>query len=266
MASHRIYEPHPALKPYIRYYWTLDIHLKEKSLLDLHVMADRFPRIVIQCLDGKNALHSTHYENIYAASLKGVASKPAWVRMEPTYSHVAISFFPHGLKALFGIDAQETTDGVFDLRHFFPCEVIGKIIETPHNQVRISRLEACLLKQLNKVTAIDTRVIHFLHLCPTTHYGNQLKEYGISERQFERKFLQSIGFTPSYYRRVVRFEKALYRIQHGQYTTLANLAYESGYADQSHLNREFKQFSGSTPLLLTTKDGIVKESGSIVAE
>jgi len=123
-----------------------------------------------------------------------------------------------------------------------------------------------LLKRLYNVTAIDRRIIDFLNLCPRTHYSNRLKEYGISERQFERKFLQAVGFTPSFYRRVVRFEKVLHKIQHNHYTTLADLAYESGYTDQSHLNREFKQFSGSTPLLVTSKGGIIRESGSIVAE
>jgi AraC-like DNA-binding protein len=63
----------------------------------------------------------------------------------------------------------------------------------------------------------------------------------------------------------VRFEEALYRIQHGHYKSFAQLSYELGYSDQSHFNREFKQFSGLTPLLLITKDNLVKESGSIVA-
>ena len=113
--------------------------------------------------------------------------------------------------------------------------------------------------------AIDWRVINFSHLNPSVHYGQQLKEYGISERQFERKFLQTIGFTPSYYRRVLRFETALYRIQQGRFKSLADLAYELGYADQSHFNREFKQFSHLTPKELIKKDELVKESGSIVA-
>jgi len=228
-------------------------------------MADRFPRIVIQCLNGKNALHNA-YHSVYAASLKGIASKPMLFQMEPTYSHVAVSFFSHGIKALFGIDGYETIDAVIDLQHFFPHDVIEKIINARQTRARISFLDDYLLKQLNVRKAVDSRVVDFLHLCPSTNYGRRLKDYGISERQFERKFLQSIGFTPSYYKRVVRFEKALYRIQHGDYQSLSNLAYESGYSDQSHFNREFKQFSGSTPLLLITKDELVKESGSLLAE
>ncbi|MBX2894442.1 MAG: AraC family transcriptional regulator [Cyclobacteriaceae bacterium] len=266
MPSQLIYQPHIALKSLVRYYWTLDIQLCDESMLNIHVMADRFPRIVIQCLNGKNALHSAIYENVYAASLKGIASKPALVKMEPTYSHIAISFFPHGIKALFGIDGRETTDAVLDLHHFFPRDVIQQIMEVSHNYTRISLLETYLLKRLSAMKAVDWRIVNFLHQCPLTPYGRQLKYYQISERQFERKFLQSIGFTPSYYKRVLRFENALNRLQHSYYKSLANLAYELGYADQSHFNREFKQFSNLTPIELITKNELVKESGSIVAE
>lgn len=266
MASHQIYQPHPALKSFVRYYWSLDIQASGDSMLDLQVMADRFPRIVIQCLNGKNALHSVDYESVYAASLKGVASKPASVQMEPTYSHVAVSFFPHSLKALFGIDGCETVDAVLDLHHFCPPQVIEQIMEAHQNYERIALLETYLLKQLSVMKTVDWRIINFSDLCLSADYGSQLKYYQISERQFERKFLQSIGFTPSYYKRVVRFEKVLHRIQHNHYKSFADLAYESGYSDQSHFNREFKQFSSLTPIALITKDELVKESGSIVAE
>jgi AraC-like DNA-binding protein len=235
-------------------------------MLNLQVMADRFPRLVIQCLNGKNALHSAHYSCISAASLKGITSKPALFQMEPTYSHVAVSFFPHGVKALFGIDGHETVDSVIDLGHFFPYEVIEKVINTRQTKTRISLLDNYLLKKLSLMKPVDSRVVNFLHLCPRTNYGRLLKNYGISERHFERKFLQSVGFIPSYYKRVVRFEKTYTRIQQGDYQSLSSLAYEMGYSDQSHFNREFKQLSGSTPLSLTTKDELVTESGSLLAE
>jgi AraC-like DNA-binding protein len=235
-------------------------------MLNLQVMADRFPRIVIQCLNGSNALHSPHHDCIGAASLKGITSKPALFQMEPVYSHVAVSFFPHGVKALFGIDALETIDSVLDLQHFVSNDTIEKIIAAQQTRARVSLLDNYLLKKLSQMKAVDSRVVNFLHQCPNANYGRLLKDYGISERQFERKFLQSIGFSPSYYKRVVRFEKAHYRIQQGDYTSLANLSYELGYSDQSHFNRDFKQLSGATPLSLMTKDELLKESGSVLAE
>lgn len=235
-------------------------------MLNLQVMADRFPRIVIQCLNGNNALHSAQYSSIYAASLKGITSKPALFQMEPTYSHLAVSFFPHGIKALFGVDAFETVDSVLDLQNFLPTRTVDRIINAQHTKARISLLETYLLKRLGQMKAVDSRVVNFLQRGPNTSYARLLKDYGISERQFERKFLQSIGFTPSYYKRVLRFEIAHHRVQQGRYTSLADLAYEMGYSDQSHFNREFGQFSGSTPLSLAKRDELLTESGSLLAE
>jgi hypothetical protein len=149
-------------------------------MLNLQVMTDRFPRIVIQCLQGKNALYSDQYNKLYVASLKGITSKPALFHMEPTYSHVAVSFFPHSIKALFGIDGYDSMDAVLDLHHFFPNDVIERIMNARHTRTRISLLEAYLLKQLDAVKAIDCRIVNFLQLCPKTNYGRQLKDYGIS--------------------------------------------------------------------------------------
>jgi AraC-like DNA-binding protein len=243
----------------------LEIQSTSGAWLSLQVTADRFPRIVIQCLEGKNALHSADYSNIDAASLKGITSRPAFFQMESAYAHIAVSFFPHGIKALFGIDGHETIDAVLDLHEFIPRDVIEKIIDAQHAELRKTLLEEFLLKQLSAAKSIDWRVVNFLSISHETQYGRQLKEYGISERQFERKFLQAIGFTPSYYRRVVRFERALYRIQHHPRQSLADIAYELGYSDQSHFNREFKQFAGFTPASRVRKEDLVKESGSIVA-
>lgn len=266
MASHQVYAPHPALRPYVRYYWSLDLQFSGEDMLNLQLMADRFPRIVIQCLNGRNALHGYPNEKVVAATLKGIASKAVLIQMEPTYSHVAVSFFPHGPKSLFGVDAQETTDAVLDLHHFCSRDVIEKIIFASCHTMRIELLDIFLLTQLNTHKTIDWRVVDFAYRSSRAHHGCYSKDYGISGRQFERKFLQAVGFTPSYYKRVVRFEEALLRVQNNQFETLSDIAYDLNYSDQSHFNREFKQFSGLTPIALQTMNKIVEDSGSMVAE
>ena len=68
---------------------------------------------------------------------------------------------------------------------------------------------------------------------------------------FERLFNELIGANPKEYARIVRFQKSLKLLQHDfENINLAQLAYQCGYADQSHFIREFKQFSGYTPLAL----------------
>ena len=45
--------------------------------------------------------------------------------------------------------------------------------------------------------------------------------------------------------RVLRFERALRLLREGR--ALADVAYDCGFADQPHLNREFRALGGSTP-------------------
>ena len=73
----------------------------------------------------------------------------------------------------------------------------------------------------------------------------------LSKKQFERLFNELVGANPKEYARIVRFQKSLNLLQHcSEDTNLSQLAYQCGYADQSHFIREFKQFSGYTPLSL----------------
>ena len=74
----------------------------------------------------------------------------------------------------------------------------------------------------------------------------------LSKKQFERLFSSFVGINPKEYTRIVRFQKALGQMQHqaGKEINQAQIAYASGYADQSHFIREFKKFSGYTPMSL----------------
>lgn len=65
-------------------------------------------------------------------------------------------------------------------------------------------------------------------------------------RTLERKFKASSGHTMKDVAGLLRFEQARDRLWEEPETQIGTLAHELGYADQSHLNREFKRYSGST--------------------
>ncbi|WP_457130200.1 helix-turn-helix domain-containing protein [Mucilaginibacter sp. HD30] len=65
-------------------------------------------------------------------------------------------------------------------------------------------------------------------------------------RTLERKFKASSGHTIKDISGLIRFEQARDRLWGEPGIAIAGLAHELGYADQSHLNREFKRYSGTT--------------------
>lgn len=81
--------------------------------------------------------------------------------------------------------------------------------------------------------------------------GNSLdkiqSELNLSERSLERIFKADIGISPKLFFRINRFQTSLSYIRQQSFKSLAEVAYNHLYADQSHYIREFKEFAGTTP-------------------
>ena len=72
-------------------------------------------------------------------------------------------------------------------------------------------------------------------------------------RTLERNFKQSSGYSVKDVSGLMRFEQVRNRLWHYPDSNLAGLAHELGYADQSHLSREFKRYAGTTPAAFARK-------------
>ena len=80
--------------------------------------------------------------------------------------------------------------------------------------------------------------------------GELAARVGLSHRRLIEVFAAEIGMTPKLYGRVQRFQRALERSRREPVADWARLAPASGYCDQSHLIRDFIEFSGFSPLEL----------------
>lgn len=83
--------------------------------------------------------------------------------------------------------------------------------------------------------------------------GDLAERVGWSERHLTGRFRAEYGLTPKTALRLARFDRARRRIgaaaRSGPHasTSLAQIAAVGGYADQSHLAREFRDFAGVAP-------------------
>ena len=68
----------------------------------------------------------------------------------------------------------------------------------------------------------------------------------MSPHYFSQLFKQTTGITPHQYVIRCRIERAKYLIRHNK-LSLANIATQVGFTDQSHLHRHFKRLVGVTP-------------------
>ncbi|MEK2490656.1 DUF6597 domain-containing transcriptional factor [Kitasatospora purpeofusca] len=84
-------------------------------------------------------------------------------------------------------------------------------------------------------------------------------ELGLSERQLRRRVTDAVGYGPKTLQAVLRFRRAVARARSGAGETgggagavpgLAAVAAQAGYADQAHLTREVRRWSGVPPTVL----------------
>jgi AraC-like DNA-binding protein len=78
-------------------------------------------------------------------------------------------------------------------------------------------------------------------------------DLGLGRRQLERRFRDRVGLSPRLFGRIVRFQRAFQALDR---ESGAAIAARCGYADQAHLVREIRRFSGRTPTLLAEADGL----------
>jgi AraC-like DNA-binding protein len=68
----------------------------------------------------------------------------------------------------------------------------------------------------------------------------------VTERQLERIFKTSIGLSPKFYCRIIRFNH-IFQYMQKENTKWADVFYNAGFYDQSHFIRNFKAFTGEEP-------------------
>ncbi|WP_239071311.1 helix-turn-helix domain-containing protein, partial [Amycolatopsis sp. SID8362] len=87
---------------------------------------------------------------------------------------------------------------------------------------------------------------------PLARAADVAEEVGVSERALRRHLAHAVGAGPKQVHRIRRFQHFLRRLEPlvARRTSLADVAADLGYADQSHLGRDCRRLSGSSPAAL----------------
>jgi AraC-like DNA-binding protein len=165
-----------------------------------------------------------------------------------------VHFLPGGGGALLGVNAQELTD-----RHVALADIWGEhahtlraqLIEAPTPAAKFALLEHEFLSRLRPRPLVHPAIsfaLRGMQTAPTELRIAQLQSStGYSPRRFTTLFTDAVGLTPKLYSRINRLRSVVERVARGGEVAWADLASEYGYYDQSHLTRDFREFSGVTP-------------------
>jgi hypothetical protein len=93
---------------------------------------------------------------------------------------------------------------------------------------------------------------------PVVNAVMQNQSPAFSDRTVRRRFLWATGLTPKIIQQIERAKYAAELLEQG--SSILDVTYQTGYADQPHLTRSLKRFYGSTPTQ------IIGETAALAAE
>jgi AraC-like DNA-binding protein len=124
------------------------------------------------------------------------------------------------------------------------------ILESSTALHRQQLMEEFLSARLDNTTPrlrLDAAIDEIITSRGQTRIHDLAGQIGLSSRQLEREFRASVGVSPKALARIMRFQNLLRLVGEGPLREWSYLALESGYSDQPHMVREFREFSGQSP-------------------
>ena len=259
--------PPPYLKNYVRYFWVLESDGTSEPAKKLLPLADGCPGIIFQHSSVGSFSDSAH-EHLPEIFLYGQTVKPTELNLGGQFKTFGVCFYPYTLKSMFGFDASELTDSCVDLT------------------LLVNNFKEPLLNASSLKNQIDTFSTHLdCHIKKSSYRIDHATEYALSEivqakgnlplrdlqrklklseRGFQRSFNQHVGISPKLFSRVCRFQAALRQLKNNNYANLSDVAFDNGYADQSHFIRSFKEFAGFSPNQFQKRDRKIAENFSVI--
>lgn len=187
-------------------------------------------------------------------TLLGMFTEPYSVKFDSPVRAFGVRLKPEGFYHLFGVppsllmDSFESIDTVVGNSITELCNAL-KEAKDINEHVHIT--EEYLLKRLNSHSFDSDVVANTLQMIRNSNGMLQLEEIerhiSVGKRQLQRRFKEYVGISPKTYLRIARMNAVHNYMNQGGYQNLTGVAYENGYADQSHFIREFKEMNGINP-------------------
>ncbi len=251
--DYRSHIPGSPLDGFIDYLWCLSdapTHAKERILpsgtleMVINLHEDEF-RIY-------DPAHEERCRRLSGAIVSGAYRRSFVIDTLEHASVVGVHFRPGGAAPFLGLPAGELADSHIELDTVWgrPAgELRERLCGAATPAHRFQLLEQALRTRLDRSPRRHGAVRGALaHLERSgARVGELAARAGLSHRRFIEVFGAEIGMTPKLFGRVRRFQRALSLARPAASADWAGLAHASGYCDQSHMIREFVEFSGFSP-------------------
>jgi len=178
-----------------------------------------------------------------------------YLPLQDRYDYLCVRFSPGIMPRVADIAARDLVD---------TWAVLPKVLGKDVDELGERLIEASGLSAKQRVVEDFFRESHLESVIPDGLYfrsvqlvqalGGRIRVDGlantlsVSARTLERMFREQAGVTPKQFIRLVRFQNILEQLHNGVFTTtLADVAQEWGYVDQSHFINDFRKLAKRPP-------------------
>jgi len=244
--NYTYHKPNPLLAEYVR---TVLI-LEGSSAPDPHrlpLFTNGMPALLCRVeKDGEG-------QKISILSLFGKSTSPeCWSDHEQT-TVIAFFFKPFAMATLFNIPAAilKTTMNLSQWNPHRTNALKTQLLYAATTDQKAEALESMLIHQL-KENKKECELIRYATDQILLNSGTEILstlagQINIGERTFQRTFKKYVGVTANQYRRICQFQLSFAQLNEGKFTRLTDVAFDNGFADQSHFIRSFREFAKKTP-------------------
>lgn len=264
------YKPTRALSPFVEFFWYCKEYTPEHQWERVlpSTQAQLLVNLDENTLRWRSLDGHTHHSS--GAAFSSASWRPKDIDTPQQYNIMGVLFRPGGAAAVFPHSANASVDLHLELECLWSDgnHLRERLTCVTNELERFLALEAYLLS----VFQIPTGVICGRDPIPAAlnllQGGATVRQtavhLGYTYKSLNRLFRERVGTTPKQTSRLLRFRRALENLDRAPGKGWSEFALAHGYADQSHLIREFQTFSTFSPGRLAALGGNV--SGHIPLE
>lgn len=243
---HREFDPPTPLRDAIKCFWWHRRDAQE-GMAAFEVLPDGYVEIIFTFGSACSLIHDGKWQHLPSPFMMGLLNQPATLRADGRLDILAVRCHPWAVFDLLDLPAHDKEVHVFEHAIAGLQATLAQHLEAGRIEDAIDHLAAFFID----TPAMDRVLAKAGTAMSETHGTLPVREVAAaahaSVRTLERKFKQSSGHTVKDVSGLMRFEQVRNRLFTSPGACLAGLAQDLGYTDQSHLSREFKRYSGTTP-------------------
>ncbi|MBC7873058.1 MAG: helix-turn-helix transcriptional regulator [Ferruginibacter sp.] len=245
-------QPSAALAGYIDYY----------LIIECSDCSERYPVTVYPAPQAEMVFNygDSSYEQIGTGekirsndiAVSGFFTQTTTYTNEKNLAVIMVGFKPWGIQSFISFNAGEITNVNLSMENLYRgkiAEVEDRLKTAGGVQQRIGIIENFLLSILRPFPPDELVIASVKEI--NRQNGqisiNRLAQiFFLSEKQFKRRFNNSVGINPKLFSRLVRFQFILQCMEKSK-VGLLDKAVQTGFYDEAHFIKEFREFTGKTP-------------------